>query len=152
MLILCDIDGVIALNDHRSHLIPAGDKRNDPDAWRTFVMACDKDIPNRPILNMLDALSATAYIHLCTGRMQYAWAPTSDWLARYAVPYTELHMRPEDNIWPNWQVKELMLNKLANEGNEILMAIEDDPETVAMYHRRGINVLHVATRSSCLSI
>lgn len=89
----------------------------------------------------------------CTGRMEYSREVTWEWLRRMDVPVGTVVHRPDGDIRPNWQLKEEMLDTLARiYGALPVLAIEDDPATVAMYQHHGVNVLSVATRSSCLAI
>lgn len=152
--IITDLDGCLALNDHRSALIPQEDKRDDADAWREYVMRCNGDTLNRFVANLLVHFDARGYaIMYCTGRMEYAREVTWQWLRDCHVPSGPVSHRGCDDLRPNWMLKETMLDDLVRiYGALPELAIEDDPETVAMYQRRGVNVLSMATRSSCLSI
>lgn len=57
-LILCDMDGVLANNEQREHLLPAKDDCNSTDKWEAFNQACDKDAPIE--------LGFTLLANLCT--------------------------------------------------------------------------------------
>src|SRR5690554_5803596 len=55
MFIVFDLDGTLALNEHRQHYVerPVGEKD-----WRGFFAACDKDVPNTPVIRTLLAFDA----------------------------------------------------------------------------------------------
>lgn len=152
--IFCDLDGCLALNDHRGHLVPTGEARNDSEAWREYVMACRFDELNHTIDSLIRGLAGAGYfIQIGTGRMEYARGVTAEWLLRHHVPFGNVMHRADDDYRSNALVKEAMLDTcIAQFGALPSMAIEDDPDTIAMYRRRGVNVLSVATRSSCLTI
>lgn len=145
--IFCDLDGCLALNDHRGYLVPTGEARNDSEAWRV-------DVLNYTIDSLIRGLAGAGhFIQIGTGRMEYARGVTAEWLLRHHVPFGNVMHRADDDYRPNALVKEAMLDTcIAQFGALPSMAIEDDPDTIAMYHRRGVNVLSVATRSSCRTI
>lgn len=44
-LILCDMDGTLANNEQRAHLLPSKYDCATTDKWERFNNACDKDLP-----------------------------------------------------------------------------------------------------------
>ncbi len=106
-----DLDGTLALIDHRVHLIErptcphcegeagnpivgggcpvCGDTGKDPafkPDWRTFFAACINDEPNVPVIRTLNALrSGGAEIWIWTGRSDEVRTQTIDWLKHHGV-------------------------------------------------------------------
>lgn len=152
--IISDLDGCLALNEHRAYLVPQGDDRESEEAWRTYVMNCGEDTLNPFVAQFITDFYVRGHaIHYCTGRMEYSRQVTWTWLRRMDVPMGIVTHRPNGDTRPNWQLKEEMLDTLARSYGALpVLAIEDDPATVAMYQHHGVNVLSVATRSSCLAI
>jgi hypothetical protein len=64
MKIIFDLDGTLALIDHRVHFL----NREKKD-WRAFYAACDRDQPCHPIIRTMLALYTTgADVEIWTGR------------------------------------------------------------------------------------
>ena len=49
-LYIFDLDGTLALTEHRQHIL---DNKDDPQRWRRFYAACDRDEPNAPAGSLL---------------------------------------------------------------------------------------------------
>jgi len=53
MIYIFDLDGTIALIDHRRHLLETDE---DPDKWDKFFDACVDDVPNIPVIFVMQEL------------------------------------------------------------------------------------------------
>lgn len=53
LLYIFELDGALALIDHRPKF--SMDAR-DPNRWRKFYAACDKDEPNAPVIATMERL------------------------------------------------------------------------------------------------
>jgi hypothetical protein len=90
-IIIADLDGTIALIEHRRHWL---DAERHPDLtsderWRTFFAECHGDLPNWPVIWTLQALHMTGhYIHVFSGRSDEVREETVDWLEAFNVPTT----------------------------------------------------------------
>ena len=103
-LYIFDLDGTLALIDHRRHLVErpslkcydchGANRHNcvqcaDLDAgwkadWRAFFAACVDDQPNAPVIRTLRALeSGGAEIWIWSGRSDEVRAQTQEWLAKH---------------------------------------------------------------------
>lgn len=104
-MIVFDLDGTLALNDHRKHFVDP-EKNNDffryngndfrsikcgiPDLqkkfipnWNAFFEACDKDLPNRPICEIFLSLAYIPYkreIAIWSGRSEAVREKTLKWI------------------------------------------------------------------------
>src|SRR5579863_10313734 len=99
-LYIFDLDGTLALNDHRKHILY--DKSNQ-NRWDDFYRACVYDKPNEPILKILDTLiikeayqGNKADIIIFSGRSDLVFKETIKWIndnsylyADATKPYTE---------------------------------------------------------------
>ena len=61
-LYIFDLDGTLALIEHRRHFVAR--PRGEQD-WKAFYAACDKDAPNDPVIGTMERLRETpvARIH-----------------------------------------------------------------------------------------
>src|SRR4051812_5587965 len=97
-IVIFDLDGTIALIDHRRHFVEGKGARATNAEWRNFFAACVDDKPNEPVIETLRALRAQGYsVIILSGRSDEVADQTKTWLKDYNVPYDELHMRPEGN-------------------------------------------------------
>jgi len=55
--VIFDLDGTIALIDHRRHFVEGKNKD-----WDMFFKACVNDEPNKPVIEILNILSLKGYI------------------------------------------------------------------------------------------
>lgn len=59
--IFSDMDGTLADNNHRVHLLPAKDDCNTTDKWEAFNQACDQDTPIQEGFVLLEGLLEKTY-------------------------------------------------------------------------------------------
>lgn len=86
-LILCDMDGVLANNEQRAHLLPPKDDCNSTDKWEAFNQAYDKDVPIREgfrILKTFVDLNEDAQWCLWSGRSESVAAMSQHWFWMYS--------------------------------------------------------------------
>ena len=77
-IILCDIDGTVANNDHRQHFLEG---KKD---WDGFFDALDKDKPISLIINKIIRENESGKnIIFLTGRPERYRKTTRDWLTKY---------------------------------------------------------------------
>lgn len=122
MLAVFDIDGVVADVRHRLHHL------RGPSRWSRFFRAADAD----PLLPEGAALVADLAreheIVWLTGRPDWLRGTTVDWLARYDLPGTEVHMRPDGDYRPARAFKLGVLRRLSPRG--IAAFVDDDREVI----------------------
>jgi len=141
--IICDLDGTIALCEHRVHLVRQG----TPD-WDAFFRACDQDEPNWPVIHTLIALAEhhdrrrDAEITIFSGRSDMVKKETQVWLAEYLVPHHHLRMRPEGDFRPDDLVKKEWLLEIGVEN--VLFTIDDRQSVVDMWRAMGLTCFQVA--------
>lgn len=144
--VIFDLDGTIALNDHRQHFL-----KQEPPNWDEFFLASKNDKPNEPVITMMLALATMfqhgrypdeALIYIFSGRSDIAEDITREWLSRYGVPYDSLKMRKDGDYTPDDQLKKQWLNKLGVEN--ILFCVDDRQKVVDMWRNQGLTVFQVA--------
>lgn len=95
-IIICGLDGVLALIEHRLHHL-----YNDEGVrhWDRFLDACDGDMPNLDLIERLNkGRDAGVKVVIITGRNASARARTERWLAQWHIGYDALWMRPGNDF------------------------------------------------------
>ena len=143
-LYIFDIDGTLALNEHRKHHIK-GPKKD----WRAFYDACPMDLPNWPVIHTLQAILADgAEIWFFTGRDELTRVATEEWLKMNVLQgqaIVLLRMRPVANYTPDDVMKEQWLAGMSGHDRSRLIATFDDRDkVVSMWRRNGVTCYQVA--------
>ena len=140
-IIVFDLDGTLALNEHRVHLLP-----NFP----AFEAQCLHDLPHVPIVNLLCTLHAAhqpGEIEIWSARSVAVEALTRTWFARHApqlAPFPVLRMRPLHNTVPDEVLKESWLDEARARGVDVRLVFDDRDKVVQMWRRRGVVCAQVA--------
>lgn len=139
--VLFDIDGTLALIDHRRPFLDS----DKPD-WRTFNSKMGEDTPNHPVVELYRTLwdSQKYQLILVSGRGEEYRKITETWLTWNLIPFEELLMRPTSDFRPDTEVKQEILDQLRSEGKEIAFVVDDRNSVVEMWRRNGITCLQCA--------
>lgn len=130
MILVLDLDGTMADNTHRQHLLPTGEG-NHTSEWVTFNMACGQDAVIECTRDVFYALLRFAKkVAVVTGRSEVARIPTEHWLMLNAIPYDELIMRPDDDHRKAVYYKRDVFKKLGIGAGDFVF--EDDPTIIEM--------------------
>ena len=147
-LYIFDLDGTLALIDHRRHIL---EEKDDPQRWRRFYAACDKDVPCFPVLKTLERLRhAGADVWIFSGRSDEVRGQTVRWLYDYtSFEWTDfdtvLTMRREGDFTPDDELKQQWLHNMLDVDRHRLLAVFDDRDrVVAMWRRNGVACFQVA--------
>lgn len=147
-LYIFDLDGTLALIEHRKHFI---EDKDDSQRWRRFYAACDKDQPNLAVLCTLERLRhAGAECWIFSGRSDEVRDKTVDWLTTHTSFMshdldTALTMRREGDYTPDDDLKQQWLSSMLHEDRERLVAVFDDRDrVVAMWRANGVACFQVA--------
>lgn len=144
LIVIADLDGTIALCDHRRHFVE-GPKKD----WDSFFKECVNDTPNNPVISTLRALAESYYtIIIVSGRSADVRTQTEIWLHTHSVPYNKLYMRPEKDYTPDDVLKFKMLQDIKKDLNfadeNILCFFDDRQKVVDMWRRNGFTCFQVA--------
>ena len=135
-----DLDGTLALVEHRLHFI-----ERRPKDWDAFFAACVHDAPNPPLVRLAAALAAQQIeIWIATGRSDAVRADTLAWLARHRVPYDRLLMRPAADRRADWVLKRGWLAAGQIPAQRVQMVFDDRARVVQMWREAGLTCLQVA--------
>lgn len=126
--VLCDIDGTLAR------------KLEGNGARHPFDFArCEEDTLDPTVFNHLDLLYSAGYkVILMSGRPADWREHTERWLARYAVPYDELHMRPSGDFGRDDLVKYALFNEHVRHRFKVELSLDDRDRVVRMWRELGI--------------
>ena len=140
-----DIDGTIADISHRLHLIDHRDyNATTPKQWDEFFARMVDDKPIEHMRVLVDTLSLTYPVLLCTGRGEENREQTVEWLKRHRFNFFELFMRPAGDFRQDDVVKSELLDRMLAEGYAPMLVFEDRARVVKMWRSRGIPCAQVA--------
>lgn len=138
--IICDLDGTLALIDHRRHFVVGKHKNYDK-----FHAACDQDIVNVPIQTILQELNELGYVlYITSGRMETVRDKTEAWLKENGIQYEMLLMRKEGDYTPDHELKRQWLHTLLPKKETILLVFDDRDRVVQMWRDEGLTCVQVA--------
>jgi hypothetical protein len=143
-VIIVDLDGTLALNKHRFRFIDKSlDKKVD---WDSYFDACDRDLPNIPVIKSIRALKATGYqVHIFSARGDIVRDKTLLWLKGNEVPFDKLTLREMDSYTPDEELKKQWLLKYyPNYKSEVFCVFDDRNKVVAMWRSLGLTCFQVA--------
>ena len=136
-IVICDIDGTVANNDHRQHLLK-GFK-----TWDLFFNALDKDTPILEVIEYVLKLHSNGKkIVFITGRPERFRKPTLRWLSRYFDFELNVFMRGNDDIRHKKLVKKDIFTENFN-SEQIYIAIENDFELIGLWKSLGLQVKEI---------
>lgn len=146
-LYIFDLDGTLALIDHRRHFV---NDREDPHRWRRFYAACDEDAPNYPVISTMERLRRFADIWIFSGRSDEVRQKTVEWLTAHTSFCswdldTALVMRQANDYTPDDALKRQWLDAMLDEDRRrIVAAFDDRDRVVKMWRDAGIVCFQVA--------
>lgn len=143
-----DLDGTLALNQHRQHLIQKEGKQD----WDAFSQACIHDMPNEPVLEILCALkrfNPNCEIWIVSGRCDSVKEQTIEWLKNngsggWPVSYDNLIMREYKDNTPDHELKRSWLYDGTIPKERIIAVFDDRQKVVDMWRAEGLTCLQVA--------
>ncbi len=102
-IVICGLDGVLALIEHRLHHLYNEEGVRD---WDRFHQDCDGDMPNLPLIDRLNQARAEGVpVILLSGRSSGVANKTRNWLSRWQIGYDGLYLRPPGNFKPSAEFK-----------------------------------------------
>lgn len=120
-VILCDIDGTLAhMNGKRS-----------PYEWDKVYL----DDVDLAIAHILDAISMIKYakVIILSGRDEGCRKVTEDWLYKNNIEYSDLYMRPANDMRDDTIVKSELYEQYIRDQYNVLCVFDDRPKMVRMW-------------------
>jgi hypothetical protein len=139
MFVVFDLDGTLALNEHRQHFVqrPSGEKD-----WRSFFAACDKDVLFWQIARILQVLDATGNrVEIWSGRSSEVAEKTAAWLATHGLSHVKFRCRNAGDHTPDHDLKKQWLEESSVKPD---LVFDDRASVVAMWRAEGIPCAQVA--------
>lgn len=136
LFVVFDLDGTLALTEHREHLVKAKD-------WRAFYAACDGDAPCAPLIATANALNSAGHrVEIWSGRSAEVRVKTEAWLKPHGIlGALPLKMRPEGDHRPDTALKGEWLAGAVRKPD---LVFEDRASMVEMWRSHGIVCAQVA--------
>lgn len=150
-MILFDLDGTIADDAHRVHLIKKTKRGTAP--WKKYNALCFADTPIRPVALLLNLLRWHTRCAIWSARCESTRETTVDWLSRHvfingpgsatwnnpqALGHVPLRLRAVDDHRSSIALKSEWAESW--NGEPIELVFEDHAEIAAMWRARGIRV------------
>lgn len=139
-IIIFDLDGTLALIEHRRHLVSDGNNK-----WDEFYRECINDEMNYPVCVIFASLARAGYdVQIWSGRSDAVREQTESWLMDVLGFNREitLRMRPRGDCTPDDALKGRWLLEVG--AKNILMVFDDRQKVVDMWRRYGVTCLQVA--------
>ncbi|WOI54096.1 hypothetical protein [Parvularcula sp. LCG005] len=138
MFVVFDLDGTLALVEHRRPLI-SGKKRD----WNAFFRACVDDEPHEPVIRLAQTLSRLPgyRVEIWSGRSDLVRAETEAWLENVGLGSIPLTMRRDGDTTPDDVLKRGWL-RACDQRPDIIF--DDRDKVVAMWREEGIVCAQVA--------
>lgn len=133
--VIFDIDGVLVDNTERLKFI-----RQDPPDWKQYHSVLMSDKPIKVMLRLTRALLYLKYsVFLNTARPESTRDATISQLDLHGAAYDHLMMRKDEDNSPSHVVKlEMLKHIMVVHRCKVVLAVEDNPKTVAMYRMYGV--------------
>lgn len=128
-VVLCDIDGTIAKMTGRS-----------PYDYSRI----GEDIPNEPIVKLLNLLRESNRIILMSGRPDSSRTDTMNWLKQHDIHYDSLFMRKTDDKRKDSIVKQELFDEFVRSQYRVRFVLDDRNQVVEMWRDLGLTCLQVA--------
>jgi len=140
-VIISDLDGTIALDDHRAEkYLRKGGVRD----WDGYYSAVEEDEPNMAVIDLLQTYGRRhVQIWIMSGRIERTRASTLKWLRKFEVPFTHLILRPDDcreqdtTMKVGWAREEGILPRT-------IFVLEDRARVVEAWRAAGVSCFQVA--------
>lgn len=140
-VILFDLDGTLADNSHRQHLLSSVKKD-----WDTFFEAQRDDAPNWPVVTLYKTLVEVGKfdVIVVTARPERYRKITKKWFEKHKIPLGRMLMRADGDRRSDEIIKQEMLVQLNKEDCTPLFVVDDRTGVVEMWRTNGITCLQCA--------
>ena len=136
-LVLCDIDGTVANNEHRQKLLKGF---ND---WDKFFSLLKDDEPIHVIIERVkQKVESNGDLIFLTGRPEKYREMTEDWLLKYFDVGFSLLMRKDGDLRNKIIIKEELFKENFQK-TQIKVCFENDPELIQLWQDLGLNVIDI---------
>lgn len=140
-IFIFDLDGTLALIEHRRHLVEGGQKK-----WDEFYAACVDDEPNEPVVYMTKLVKIIPgnLVYIFSGRSDAVRPQTEAWLRRHDVWYDKLIMRKEGDFTPDEVLKKQWIDSHVETREHVACIFDDRDKVCRMWRSEGFTCFQVA--------
>lgn len=141
-IIVYDVDGTLANNNHRNHWVAT-----KPKNWKAFFAAQDQDVPYEDIVwTLRQHFDGGHEVLLATGRGEEYRDVTVNWFVTHNIPFHGLYMRPAKDNRADDIIKIELLQKIRADyaPHDVFLWYDDRNRVVDALRQNGVRVLHVA--------
>nr|DAE38374.1 MAG TPA: polynucleotide kinase [Caudoviricetes sp.] len=133
-----DVDGVLANNNHRQHIIQHEGSKTQAE-WDKFFSLGSEDLPYSDTVLLLKTLQAAGNkILICTGRNEDWLGQLRTWLTDFGIFPDEIFMRRAKDFSKDWEVKKEIWQTQIRPFYKVLGVFEDRADCVAMWRSFGL--------------
>lgn len=139
-MIVFDLDGTLANDSHRQHLL-----RQTPKRWKEYFELCEGDDICTPLRNLVHSLKGQS-LGLWSGRSKLVEAETRRWLQQHELLdlFQQVRMREIDDRTDDTELKRQWLFEQRLTGDPVTLVFEDRKRVVDMWRSEGIVCCQVA--------
>ena len=135
-IILCDIDGTVANNDHRQDLL-----KNYKD-WDKFFSELVNDVPIYEIISLVNQEYENGLeVIFITGRPERYRKITHDWLSQYFKFELNIMMRSDSDKRNKLLIKSEMLENF-DKKKQVLRVYENDPDLIKLWEEFSFDIVN----------
>ena len=143
--VVFDLVDTLAITDHRQHILEMSFD-SESERWNTFFDACDRDVPNEPLVTFIDdviyRLWKNGYrFEIWTGRSDRVREKTEEWLRNNLSMhnFVELRMREEGDYRHDTEVKAEWIKEYGKPD----IVFDDRNSVVKWWREQGVTCLQV---------
>lgn len=138
-IVIFDLDGTLALIDHRLPLISGTEKD-----WDAFFRACEADPPYEAVCAMARALLLNGYkLWIVSGRSDAVRHQTVAWLEAHHIAADRIIMRAEGDRTTDFQLKRQWATDGTLPLERVMCVFEDRQAVVDMWRELGLPCFQV---------
>lgn len=139
--LICDIDGTIADNSHRTSWL-----MTKPKNWKAYNKGMSKDTPIDKWIDKAIALYSMGWnVVFCSGREEIYREVTETWLLdNTGFRNSPLYMRPKKDYRKDSLVKKELYEKIVADGYNPQLVFDDRNQVVDMWRQIPIRCIQVA--------
>ncbi len=139
MFIVFDLDGTLALNEHRRRFVEGFGKKD----WDSFFKLCGGDTLNRPVATILHTMRQEGHrVEIWSGRSNDAITLTRGWLYMHGLHHIPYKGRPHNCFSSDVHLKRSWLHEDKAYWPDLMF--DDRDSVVKMWRNLGIPCFQVA--------
>jgi phosphoglycolate phosphatase-like HAD superfamily hydrolase len=135
--IIVDMDGTLVDVRPIGYLIQDEERRD----YDEFHKQSEYSSEHEDIATAVRAWAVYVPIVIVTARGDRYLSATTRWLSRHGIKFDRIYMRPTNDHSTDEVLKAVILKQIKEDGYEPVLAYEDNPRIIDLWHRNGIPVV-----------